>query len=108
MTNIRKKTLYFIKPEIFQALETLLNELKNSEMSEKCADKYPTPITTQLKKNKNFFFHQNGLHVLLTRQFDKINCEIIKIKIHREKAFNKTMTKHMQNLSNIFWMLRQW
>ena len=27
---------------------------------------------------------------------------------NREKAFNKTMTKHIQNLNNIFWMLRQW
>ena len=55
-----------------------------------------------------FFFYQNDLHVLLTKQFYKINCEIIKIKINREKEFNKTMTKHIQNLINIFWMLRQW
>ena len=58
--------------------------------------------------NLDVFFCQNDLHVLLTKQFYKINCEIIKIKINREKAFNKTMTKHIQNLNNIFWMLRQW
>ena len=55
-----------------------------------------------------FFFYQNGLHVLLTKQLYKINCEIIKIKINREKAFNKTMTKRIQKRNNIFWMLRQW
>ena len=58
--------------------------------------------------NLDVFFCQNDLNVLLTKQFYKINCEIIKIKINREKAFNKTMTKHIQNLNNIFWMLRQW
>ena len=49
-----------------------------------------------------FFFYQHDLNVLLTKQFYKINCETIKIKINREKAFNKTMTKHIQNLSKIF------
>ena len=58
--------------------------------------------------HNQFFFYQNDLHVLLTKQFYKINCEIIKTKINRGKAFNKMMTKHIQNLNNIFWMLRQW
>ena len=39
----------------------------------------------------DFFFYQSDIHVLLTKQFYKINCEIIKIKINREKAYNKTM-----------------
>ena len=63
---------------------------------------------TKKSKIRFFFFYQNDLHVLLTKQFHKINCEIIEIKINREKAFNKKMTKHIQNLNNIFWMLRQW
>ena len=48
------------------------------------------------------FFYQNDLHVLLTKQFYKINCEIIKIKINREKAFNKTMTKQYKTLTTSF------
>ena len=33
---------------------------------------------------------------------------MIKIKTNKEKTFNKTMTKHIQNLNSIFWTLRQW
>ena len=39
------------------------------------------------------FFYQNGLHTLLTKQFYKKNCEIIKKTINREQTFDKMMTK---------------
>ena len=35
--------------------------------------------------NLDVFFCQNDLHVLLTKQFYKINCEIIKIKLIEKK-----------------------
>ena len=38
-----------------------------------------------------FFFYQNDLHILLTKQFYKINYEIK--KNNREEAYNKKVTK---------------
>ena len=63
----------------------------------------------KLRPNIQLFFSfcQKDLGVLLTKQSYKTNCEIIKIKINREKGFNKTMTKHIKNLNNIFCILRQ-
>ena len=67
------------------------------------AKKYNPTLQITLHQNRwLFFFYQNDLHVLLTKQFYKINCEIIKIKINREKSFNKTMTKQYKTLTKSF------
>ena len=114
-------SIYFLPKTIHTSMERqqhLNQDPRVPRHADKLIYSYMYCVRTQiLKKAQNsfhwrfcyhlqgFFFYQNGLHVLLTKQIYKVNCEIIK-KTNREKAFNKT--KHMQNLTNIFWILKQW
>ena len=49
-----------------------------------------------------FFFYQNDLHVLLTKQLYKINCEIIKVKLIEKKHIIKRGQNIYKTLATSF------
>ena len=55
----------------------------------------------QLKKEFSFFY-QNDLHVLLTKQFYKINYEIIKRKLIEKKHIIKRWQNIYETLTTSF------